>query len=207
MSGPNHSGWQDSIEAAEGERRRMSEAMHDTFCQTLAGAALLLERMEAGAGIEGQALGRLKRIVELATDQARALMRQAQAMQHPEAELMTELAGVAATVPQCRFVCEAPVFLKDRGAALALCRIAQEAASNAAKHARASEIVVELRKAGSKVVLTIKDDGCGFVPRPRPRLSSGLGMMVARAEAAGIEFKVEARPEGGTLVRCGLRVD
>ena len=45
-----------------------------------------------------------------------------------------------------------------------LLRIAQEAISNAVQHGHADEVVVELDYQGNSLSMSIRDNGCGFVP-------------------------------------------
>ena len=48
-------------------------------------------------------------------------------------------------------------------------RIAQEAITNVVRHARAKNLTVELRRAGSDLLLTVRDDGIGFDPSAKAR--------------------------------------
>jgi PAS domain S-box-containing protein len=87
----------------------------------------------------------------------------------------------------------------------ALFRIAQEALTNCAKHAKATAIGIELSQASLQTVLTIKDDGAGFDPGALGRSGSrpGLGLlsMRERAEFAGGTLSLWSQPGKGTLIR------
>lgn len=89
-------------------------------------------------------------------------------------------------------------------AELMLFRIAQEALTNCAKHARASAIEVELSYRNPHTVLTIADNGAGFDPKAlgqsghRPGL--GLLTMRERVEFAGGKFRLESAPGKGTRI-------
>ena len=54
-----------------------------------------------------------------------------------------------------------------------LYRIAQEAITNAIRHAHATRIDVRLEYAANSVTLTVRDDGCGF--NPANAMAGGLG--------------------------------
>ena len=87
---------------------------------------------------------------------------------------------------------------------LALFRIAQEALTNIAKHAEASEVALsEVHESGT-VRLIIADNGVGFdrarVGQPEGRYRWGLMNMSERAAAAGGSCHVESRPGHGTRV-------
>jgi signal transduction histidine kinase len=82
----------------------------------------------------------------------------------------------------------------------ALIRIAREAVGNAARHGRASAVVLEL--GGTPLALTVSDDGAGFDPAaPRSSLSFGLQSMRERAESLGGTFEVVSAKGSGTTVR------
>jgi PAS domain S-box-containing protein len=88
-----------------------------------------------------------------------------------------------------------------------LFRIAQEAITNARKHASASRIVVTLSSAEGGVRLRVSDDGVGFVPprgaEPVPG-HIGVPTMIERAELAGGRCRIESKPGRGTTVDAWL---
>jgi signal transduction histidine kinase len=84
----------------------------------------------------------------------------------------------------------------------ALFRIAQEAVVNAARHASAARVDIEVRERDGRVVLTVEDDGIGF---DFEQSSSGpdhwgLKNMRERARAIGGELEVRTAPNAGTRV-------
>lgn len=85
-----------------------------------------------------------------------------------------------------------------------LLRIAQEALSNSARHARATRVGVTLSFLGDEVILDIRDDGEGFDPLALPERSStggfGLPGMRARAERMAGCLTVETEPGRGTAL-------
>lgn len=86
----------------------------------------------------------------------------------------------------------------------ALFRIAQEALTNAAKHAKATRITVHLGMAGPVFSMVIEDNGAGFDPAALPakegRAGWGLLNMAERARMAGGECRVESAPGRGAVV-------
>ena len=83
------------------------------------------------------------------------------------------------------------------GAAQSLFRIAQEALSNIARHARASQVNLSLLTDGGECVLEIRDNGSGFSPGSN---SPGMGLnnMRARAIEHGGTVTIESNPGQGT---------
>jgi signal transduction histidine kinase len=82
-----------------------------------------------------------------------------------------------------------------------LYRIAQEAVTNALRHARAKEIGVVLERLDGRVKLIIEDDGCGFDLASAWR-SGRLGLLGIRerAETLGGTLTVESKAGAGTVV-------
>ena len=84
-------------------------------------------------------------------------------------------------------------------------RIVQESLNNVAKHARASQVAVELKPQGEQLLLRVQDDGIGFRPAA-PRRPQSLGLVGLRERAALLrgEVKVDSSPGGGTRVEARI---
>ncbi len=84
-----------------------------------------------------------------------------------------------------------------------LLRIAQEAITNAVKHAEASRIGVTLESHSDSVVLTVADDGKGFDPAARPGVGGHLGLRGLRSRAKSIKGRLQiiSAPGAGTTVQ------
>ena len=102
-----------------------------------------------------------------------------------------------------------PITKLDQPRAVALFRVAQEALSNALKHADASTVTLRLNQTSSSVNLEIEDDGIG-VSKPSPRrprtkrAGHGLKNMRSRMARLGGELALRTTATGGTLVRATL---
>jgi len=85
-----------------------------------------------------------------------------------------------------------------------LFRIAQEALTNCAKHAKARRIQVRLANCDTLLLMKISDDGVGFHPQQlgEPGAAPGLGLitMRERAEFAGGRFILRSHPQAGTEI-------
>lgn len=86
---------------------------------------------------------------------------------------------------------------------IVLYRVAQEAVTNARKHAGAKALTVQLGQADARYTVTVKDDGKGFdtekAGQPQPGHLGLLGM-VERATLAGGGCDIQSRPGEGTEV-------
>lgn len=84
-----------------------------------------------------------------------------------------------------------------------LYRIAQEALSNAVRHAQAERIQVRLTLDAERVELCVQDDGRGFEPDEVPTEGQTFGLAGMRERAALIhgQLWVQSRPGEGCLIR------
>jgi len=89
------------------------------------------------------------------------------------------------------------------GAHRGLLRIAQEALSNVARHARASQVTMALERKGDALTLTVADNGAGF---ERIGAAAGMGLSNIRARAAeyGGEAHIGSVTGEGTTVFVAL---
>jgi signal transduction histidine kinase len=83
-----------------------------------------------------------------------------------------------------------------------LYRIAQEALHNAARHARATRVVIELSQVNSSIRLEVRDDGVGFDSLASHPGHFGLNTMRERATELGGTLEIESREKVGTTVRA-----
>jgi len=77
--------------------------------------------------------------------------------------------------------------------------IFKEAINNVTRHSGCSNVEIELRAEHSRLVLRIKDDGCGFDVR-MPSEGNGLVSMTRRAAALGGKLQVESVHGKGTEI-------
>lgn len=87
---------------------------------------------------------------------------------------------------------------------IAIFRIVQEALRNTARHARASEVVLDVEPDGERTKVSIADNGTGFdleaVLASEERDRWGVLTMQERAAAVGGQLEIKTEPGGGTCV-------
>jgi signal transduction histidine kinase len=93
-----------------------------------------------------------------------------------------------------------PELTLDAAATTHLYRIAQEALTNAARHAGATQISIALNARGRMVTLTVTDDGAGL--QDEPGNGMGLRIMRYRAQMMGGELDIAPAEPRGTRVTC-----
>lgn len=101
----------------------------------------------------------------------------------------------------CAFKCDHPVTIDDSATVTHLYRIAQEAVTNALKHAEAEHILIALDLQDGQPVLTVADDGHGI---DHDAQNSGMGMKIMqyRAGLIGAGLTISPVENGGVLVTC-----
>jgi len=89
-----------------------------------------------------------------------------------------------------------------------LYRIVQEALTNVARHARASQVDVILTVRDRKLIVMVEDDGRGFDPEKVPDTGHlGLFGMRERAEMIGGQLVIESKPGKGTTIMVEVDYD
>jgi len=87
-------------------------------------------------------------------------------------------------------------------------RIAQESMANAARHAQARELHVELQRTGQSVELLVADDGAGFIPEQAGgRGGLGLVNMRERMRLVNGALSVTSQPGRGTTIRASVPLE
>jgi signal transduction histidine kinase len=82
--------------------------------------------------------------------------------------------------------------------------VVQEALTNVAKYARATQVGVRLVDRASLAVISIQDDGAGFDSARVPLVARGLAGMRFRVVSHGGRFDVVSRPGAGTTIEVQL---
>ena len=95
--------------------------------------------------------------------------------------------------------------VRDTRVATELYRIAQEAVTNALRHADARNIVIRLAATDGSTTLTVTDDGRGLSNKHGDKRGIGLRIMRYRAQSIGASVTVESKPDQGTVVSCQVR--
>jgi signal transduction histidine kinase len=178
------------------ERSALARDLHDEFGQCLAASAALVAalRQEAASHHAGL-VGECEAIARILGRMQATLRDMLPRLRPPDLEalgLAASFDGLAASwgsaTPSVRLQLAGDPNRLPPAMQVALYRIAQEAITNAARHAGAREIVLRLETAPDRVRLAVEDDGPG-----NPTLApdySGQGLLGMRERAASF---------GGTL--------
>ena len=197
-----------AVGAAEEERRRVARELHDEVGQTLTAVMLELDFVAREAN-DRDRLGAARESVRRTLEEVRAIARGLRPHALDDLGLASALRALAIDAARTGAVSveraiEGHVGRLSEERELAIYRVAQEAMTNALRHAEARNIVLALAAEGSQIVLRVRDDGRGFVPEA---VADGLGlrMMAERAVLAGGVLTIDSSPRRGTevLLRIG----
>jgi signal transduction histidine kinase len=198
------------LEAQESERRAIARELHDELGQALQALKINLQTVQRFPKENGRRVEESIAIVDHTLQQVRNLSVDLRP------SLLDDLGLVAALewyvdrqAKRVGFVghCVAdPQDLRVDPTVETVCfRVAQEALTNIARHAQATEVWVDLRRREQTLFLLVRDDGIGFdVSAARERViggaSFGLLGMQERVELAGGHFEIRSAAGRGTEI-------
>lgn len=208
-------------QVVEEERVRIAREWHDSFEQHFAGLTMLLDATAAVVPAESQASAMLERAARMA-DHSRSEARQAiwdlrASAIKGDVPFATELEeALHQSWPedagcQLRIDCRERLEILSRSVTLHLLRIAQEAVTNALKHARCKSIEVIWEARPSGLFLLVLDDGVGLPPEKNDQASQEghfglLGMRERALRIHGVLEILSPPPDrsAGTAIRITI---
>ena len=188
----------------EGERQRVARELHDEVGQTLTAVMLQIEGLAAKLPPElREELEELRETTRTGAEDVRRIAVRLRPEALDELGLHSALASLATSVGE-----HAGVRIDRRierldplteEQELVIYRVAQEALTNVARHAHATEAELSLGRANGEVTLRVRDDGRGIAPEDTVG-SAGIRGMRERAMLIGASLTIGAAPAGGTHV-------
>ena len=192
------------VEAREEERRRIARELHDELGQRL--TALKMELSSLGRyAVERPDDARIANMLEMVDDTVAALRRIAadlRPMMLDDLGLNAAIGWLARDAAR-HMAIEITLRLGEEdppvadGAAIAIYRMVQEALTNVARHARATDVSIEMRQDGDELVLAVRDNGVGF-PLSQQQEGGRYGLLGIRERAYMLGGRIEVdNPPGG----------
>jgi two-component system, NarL family, sensor histidine kinase UhpB len=193
-----------ALTVQEGERQRVARELHDEVGQVF--TAIMLQIESAAAHAPADLHDELEELRETARTGAIDVRRIAARLRPEALEDLGLRSALSALVSafaeqtniQTEKTLEMPGHL-DREQELVVYRVAQEALTNVARHARASRVEVSLRREDGQVVLRVSDDGQGL-PLSAMRSSHGIRGMRERAMLIGARLTLSNAGRGTDVV-------
>jgi PAS domain S-box-containing protein len=201
----------------ENQRKQISRELHDKICQLLVGInvhlALFAKTATKDPGSIRRTLAPLRRLVVSGVKIVHRFARDLRPSALDDLGLIPALRSYIGDFPKRKgrrieFSAFPGVELLNNDRRTVLYRVVQESLVNAAKHAKASVITVNVFESPQGVCLEVTDNGRGFDMNRQASASGNkrLGMlgMRERVEMVGGRFTVESTPGQGTTVRAVL---
>jgi signal transduction histidine kinase len=191
------------------ERNRIGQEIHDGLAQGFVG--ILMQLGAAEEQFDAAPLASIfKRIRDLARDGLSEARRSVLALRPAESRAgglefalrqLAERSTVAGRVT-CGFEGDGGATKLAPEHEHELLRIAQEAVSNAVRHAQPRHVQITLGAETEFLQLSVTDDGCGMQELPEQHAQQGFGLtnMRERAHAIGGEWQISSRPGAGTRI-------
>jgi signal transduction histidine kinase len=201
------------IESQEGERKRISMELHDGLGPLIGLARLNVSQVQGSLG-EAEAPYAERALAYL--DQMSAGLRQIAISLVPPVlaefglrsaleSLAEELQAVCPAV--LRLYVSLPEASLPPAQELHIYRIAQELLNNAARHAGAGEISLQVFSDGPQIVILAEDDGKGLRSTD-PERSRGFGLkhVASRVNMLSGSLQIDSSPGGGTSILIFLPI-
>ncbi len=195
-----------ALAAQEAERTRIARELHDEIGQTLTAIALRAQRGAVDPAVQAETLSEIAGTALQSLDDVRRIGRELRPEALDDLGLINALIALCSRLDRTGGVrvrreldWHVPTLPAD--VELVIYRVAQEALTNAVRHAEAGEVTVALRHADGRVILTVSDDGRGL---PAERHEGGLSGMRERALLIEAELEVHSDPGRGTEITLGV---
>jgi signal transduction histidine kinase len=197
------------ISVQDEERARVARELHDSTAQIL--TAVMLQLGAAARESTSPPLdARIATLRELASE----ALEEVRSLSHTMHPRVLDDLGLAAALEWLARQTRAQEPLDVRVTAVddqppipaplasVLYRVAQEALRNAARHADARHVDVQLRHEGRRATLEVKDDGRGFNVRDAERRRPGMGLFSMRERVALVNGRLDvtSAPGRGTRI-------
>ena len=208
-----------SLSAQEEERKMISRELHDQIAQTLTGINVRLASLKTESTLNTKGLQKkissTQRLVEKSVDIVHRFARELRptvlddlglvAALHAFIKEFTKRTGVP--IQFTAFTSRRAKQL-DNATRTVFYRVAQEALTNVATHARATRVEVSIQKLSNSIRMTINDNGKAFevgrVLSAKRHKRLGLLGMRERVEMVGGTFSITSTPGQGTSIRAEI---
>jgi two-component system, NarL family, sensor histidine kinase UhpB len=200
------------LRAQEEERRRLARELHDETSQSLTSLLVSLATVEKAVP-DPEAHARVAQAREVAHDTLRAIRTLSLSLRPSALDDLGLVAALRGYVKNYQQQYTISVTLHVHGfrerfateTETAIYRIVQEALTNVAKHAHATQVTIDLAEEQGLAHLRVQDNGEGFSPQAVPAPSAaggGLGLIGMRERAMLLDGKLEmqSQPGNGTMV-------
>ena len=199
------------LRVAEAERQRIGRDLHDSLGQSLTAIGYLADAVREDLARrkrpEAKEVQKLEKLIAQTASEAHGLARGLLLADLKRGGLVSALQELAFRIRErfglaCQYA--GPVRIPKTGPEVAsqLYRIAQEAATNAAKHGQRTRIEIRLARVPAGLHLSVQDTGPGLPAKRVKNAGIGLDIMRYRSSLIGGVFWIDSAKGKGTTVNC-----
>src|SRR5215218_1382020 len=198
-----------ALRVLEDERSRIARELHDEVGQTLTGVMLQVEGLAPKLSPElHEQLDELRETARSGTEDVRRIARQLRPEALEDLGLQSALVSLATAFGEQAGIKVqrqlAPALPLSQEQELVVYRVVQEALTNVARHAEATQVELLLdHRRDEAVLLVVRDDGRGIHPGALPS-SRGIRGMRERAMLIEAQLEINSKPGRGTEIRLSI---
>lgn len=202
------------LQGEEAERTRLANDLHDGLGGLLSGVKINLSNMKENAVLTSENLTAFNHALGLLDTSISELRRIAHNMM-PETLIhyglktaLQDFISQTGTTPAIKFSFFGEDFRYSNEVELTIYRITQELVSNALKHSRAQNILVQLFAETDRLCVQVTDDGIGFDQDNlnKPEEGKGLRNIRDRVHALNGKFDINSQAGGGTEIIAEISI-
>jgi NarL family two-component system sensor histidine kinase LiaS len=200
------------IQAVTEERKRLARDLHDSVSQQLYAISMMTtaakQTILSPPEVDAKQIEMVETMAQTAQSEMRALLLQ---LRPVELEGMTLQQGLSQLLEELSRKQSTQLIWKLEEMSLPgqieneLFQIVQEGLTNALLQAKASHMDIELREFNETIILSMNDDGVGFVVDEKKLASYGINSMRERTTEMGGTIRLVSVPGQGTQIEGKLR--
>ncbi|QOI97349.1 MAG: sensor histidine kinase [Flammeovirgaceae bacterium] len=203
------------IKGQEEERGRLAKDLHDGLGGLLSGVKFTLTNMKSNVVLDANSALLFERSLDMLDNSITELRRVAHNMMP---EVLVKFGLAEALKSYCQSVSESGVFqinfqaigMENRiesNKEIILYRVVQELLNNIGKHAKATEVLVQVARQNGEIIVTVEDNGSGFdVASLQQAKGSGWTSIRSRIDYLKGKVDIQSVPGQGTSINLTVPV-
>lgn len=197
-----------TISAADRERKRIADDLHDTLGSLLSATKLKLSAIEETGNMPGQEKENLREVLALLDEAMQEMKNIAYNIMPATLSRLGVIAALQSlfnrishqSVIHINYTTYGFTERLNETVELGIYQVVLEAMNNIVKHAHARNATVQLVRYEHHINITIEDDGSGFEAMRENTVGNGLNNMQSRTKNLGGTIDIDSQPGMGTTI-------
>lgn len=199
----------------ETERQRIGQDLHDDLAQNLMAIDVLCKMLNqklvtrGDMDAEAMELGKIIKFVDYSINTTRSIAKGLCPIEMDNGGFIAAVKKMAMNLNGLNGInitlnIKDDIDISDTMTAINLYQIINEAMNNIIKHSNADNVLIEMRRNGKNIIMSIDDDGAGIPVNLDGSAGLGLRIMNYRASMIGSKLEIASNNGRGTSIRCLL---